>query len=292
MGGHTGLQALCPTLDPPRAESDLWGALERRELAVYYQPVVSLGTGEVRGFEALLRWRHPERGFIPPAEFIPVAEETGLIHNVGRWALEEACRRMSEWQRQFPQAGEMYVSVNLSARQFDDAGLTGQVEAALGRTGLRPQSLRLEVRESAVARDTEKSFGTLRRLRALGVESSVDDFGACRPSLSSLRRLPASTLKIDRTLIGRMGGAEGLGGFVGATLLLARELGMRVVAEGVETEGQSARLRALSCDYAQGYHFSQAVNAAAVGRMLSESSPRSLQAANSQGLAGLRVLAA
>jgi EAL domain-containing protein (putative c-di-GMP-specific phosphodiesterase class I) len=273
-------------------ETDLRRALDRREFAVYYQPIVSLETGEVQGFEALLRWRHPSHGFISPAEFIPVAEETGLILPIGRWALEEACRQMREWQGQFPHAAEMYVSVNLSGRQFANPQLIDQIEEALRSTGLPPQSLKLEVTESVVMGDIEKTIEMLRQLRALGVESSIDDFGTGYSSLSYLHHFPSSTLKIDRSFIGRMGAANEKGEIVRTILLLARNLGMKVVAEGVETEGQLAQLQDLSCDYGQGYLFSKAVNAAAVGRVLSESSPRTLRSANSEGLAGLRALVA
>jgi diguanylate cyclase (GGDEF)-like protein/PAS domain S-box-containing protein len=273
-------------------ETDLRRALDRREFAVYYQPIVLLGTGEVRGFEALLRWRHPAHGFISPAEFIPVAEETGLILTIGRWALEEACRQMREWQSQFPRAAEMYVSVNLSGRQFANPELCEQIREALETTGLRPGSLKLEITESVVMENTEKTIEMLRQLRALGVESSIDDFGTGYSSLSYLHHFPSTTLKIDRSFIGRMGGADENTEIVHTILLLARNLGMQVVAEGVETEGQLAQLQALSCDYGQGYLFSKAVNPSAVARMLSEDSPQSLRKANSNGPAGLRILVA
>jgi diguanylate cyclase (GGDEF)-like protein/PAS domain S-box-containing protein len=273
-------------------ETDLRRALDRREFTVYYQPIVSLETGETMGFEALLRWRHPVHGYIPPDEFIPVAEETGLILPIGRWALEEACRQMREWQEQFPRAAEMYVSVNLSGRQFANPELCEQIKEALETTGLSPASLKLEVTESVVMENIEKTIEMLRQLRALGVESSIDDFGTGYSSLSYLHHFPSTTLKIDRSFISRMGGADENAEIVRTILLLARNLGMRVVAEGVETEGQLAQLQSLSCEYAQGYLFSKAVNAAAVGRMLSEASPQSLRSANSKGLAGLRVLVA
>ena len=273
-------------------ETDLRRALDRREFTVYYQPIVSLGTGETLGFEALLRWRHPQHGFIPPGEFIPVAEETGLILPIGRWALEEACRQMREWRAQFPKASGMYVSVNLSARQFANPELCEQIKEALETTGLGPQSLKLEITESVVMEDIEKTIEMLRQLRGLGVESSIDDFGTGYSSLSYLHHFPSTTLKIDRSFISRMGGVGENSEIVRTILLLARNLGMQVVAEGVETEEQLAQLRALACDFGQGYLFSKAVNAAAVGRMLSEASPQSIRAANSRGLAGLRVLVA
>ena len=273
-------------------ENDLRRALHRREFAVYYQPIVALATGEVQGFEALLRWRHPEHGFIPPDEFIPVAEETGLILPIGSWALEEACRQMREWQAQFPQAAGMYVSVNLSARQFANPELCEQIKEALRTTGLGPQSMKLEITESVVMENVEKAVEMLRQLRALGVESSIDDFGTGYSSLSYLHHFPSTTLKIDRSFITRMGGVGENAEIVRTILLLARNLGMRVVAEGVETEEQLAQLRALSCDYGQGYLFSKPLNSAAIGRTLSEASPNSLKATNSKGLAGLRMLVA
>ncbi|MBV8855497.1 MAG: EAL domain-containing protein [Acidobacteria bacterium] len=273
-------------------ETDLRRALDRREFMVYYQPIVSLETGVVQGFEALLRWRHPVHGFISPVEFIPVAEETGLILPVGRWALEEACRQMREWQSQFPRAAEMYVSVNLSGRQFANPELCEQIREALETSGLKPESLKLEITESVVMENIEKTIEMLRQLRALGVESSIDDFGTGYSSLSYLHHFPSTTLKVDRSFISRMGGEDENGEIVRTILLLARNLGMCVVAEGVETEAQLAQLRALSCDYGQGYLFSKAVNAAAIGRLLSEASPESIREANSQGLAGLRMLVA
>jgi diguanylate cyclase (GGDEF)-like protein/PAS domain S-box-containing protein len=273
-------------------ETDLRRALDRREFTVYYQPIVALGAGELQGFEALLRWRHPTHGFISPAEFIPVAEETGLILPVGRWALEEACRQMREWQAQFPRAAELYVSVNLSGRQFANPELCEQIKDALETTGLKPGSLKLEITESVVMENIEKTIEMLRQLRALGVESSIDDFGTGYSSLSYLHHFSSTTLKIDRSFISRMGAADENTEIVRTILLLARNLGMRVVAEGVETEGQLAQLRALSCDYAQGYLFSKAVSAAAIGRMLSEASPQSLRNADSEGPAGPRILVA
>jgi EAL domain-containing protein (putative c-di-GMP-specific phosphodiesterase class I) len=294
LGGHEvfdkEMRARAVTLLHP--ETDLRRALDRREFTVYYQPIVSLRSGEVQGFEALLRWRHPRHGFIAPDEFIPVAEETGLILPVGRRALEEACRQMRDWQSQFPRAAEMYVSVNLSARQFANPELCEQIRGALETTGLGPQSLKVEINESVVMENTEKAIEMLRQLRALGVESSIDDFGTGYSSPSYLHRFPSTTLKIDRPFISRMGGVGDNAESVRAILMLARNLGMRVVAEGVEAEGQLAQLRALSCDYGQGHLFSKALNAAAIGRTLSEASPQSLRTANSKGLAGLRVLVA
>jgi EAL domain-containing protein (putative c-di-GMP-specific phosphodiesterase class I) len=199
---------------------------------------------------------------------------------------------MREWQSQFPGAAGMYVSVNLSGRQSANPEMCGQIEQVLATTGLRPESLKLEINESVLMAETEQTGETLRHLCALGVESSIDDFGTGYSSSARLRRVPSTTIKIDRSFISRLDGACENAEGVRNTLLLARSLGLRVVAEGVETAAQFAQLRALSCDYAQGYLFSKAVNAAAIGRMLSEASPQSLRAANSKGLAGLRRLGA
>jgi diguanylate cyclase (GGDEF)-like protein/PAS domain S-box-containing protein len=251
-------------------ETDLRRALDRQEFSVHYQPIISLETGRLDGFEALLRWRHPAHGFIPPSEFIPIAEETGLIFPIGRWALTEACRQMREWQEHFPSARPLFISVNLSARQFANPELIEQIGEALRATGLDPRSLKLEITESVVMDNIETAIGMLDQLRALGVESSIDDFGTGYSSLSYLHRFPSKTLKIDRSFVSRMTVHNENVEIVRTILLLARNLGMSVVAEGVETEEQLAHLRALSCDYAQGYLFSRPISATNVSRLLSE----------------------
>jgi len=250
-------------------ETDLRRALDRQEFSVHYQPIVSLEEGRVEGFEALLRWRHPEHGLMPPAKFIPVAEETGLILPIGRWALQEACRQMREWQEQFPQARHMFISVNLSGRQFSNPELIEQIREALSASGLDPRSLKLEITESVVMDDIELAIEMLNHLRVLGVESSIDDFGTGYSSLSYLHRFPSTTLKIDRSFVGRMSDNENVE-IVRTILLLARNLGMKVIAEGVEKEDQLEQLRALSCDYGQGYLFSKPANATNVTRLLAE----------------------
>ena len=258
-------------------ETDLRRALDRQELSVHYQPIVSLETGSVEGFEALLRWRHPEHGLISPDKFIPVAEETGLILPIGLWALHEACRQMFEWQEQFPQARPLFISVNLSGRQFSNPDLIEQIRQALRTTGLDPRSLKLEITESVVMDDIEQAIDMLNQLRALGVESSIDDFGTGYSSLSYLHRFSSSTLKVDRSFVSRMSQHNENIEIVRTILMLARNLGMKVIAEGVETEDQLAKLRALSCDYAQGYLFSRPVNATTVAKLLSDTQGRPLK---------------
>ncbi|HEV2861981.1 MAG TPA: EAL domain-containing protein [Pyrinomonadaceae bacterium] len=238
-------------------ETDLRRAIERREFAVHYQPIVCLSTGAVRGFEALLRWQHPEHGLVPPLEFIPVAEETGLILPIGEWALGESCRQMREWQEAFPSEPARFVSVNLSGRQFANPDLIEQIRHALRTTGLAPECLKLEITESVVMENIETTIEMLRQLRDFGVESGIDDFGTGYSSLSYLHRFPSSILKIDRSFVGRMTENNENTEIVRTIVMLARNLGMKVVAEGVETEAQLAHLRALGCDYAQGYLFSR-----------------------------------
>jgi diguanylate cyclase (GGDEF)-like protein len=244
-------------VDRLETERDLRRAVERREMFLQYQPIVSLETGAVRGFEALVRWRHPERGVMPPTKFIPLAEETGLIIPIGMWVLGEACRQMRRWQELYPADEPLTISVNLSGRQFTQPDLLEQIEAVLRETGLDPRGLKLEITESVVMENLEAATRTLERLRALGVELSVDDFGTGYSSLSYLQRFPVSTLKIDRSFVSRMTESGGTAEIVRTVMRLAQNLGMGVVAEGVETERQREMLRALECEFGQGFYFSR-----------------------------------
>jgi diguanylate cyclase (GGDEF)-like protein/PAS domain S-box-containing protein len=238
-------------------ETDLRRAVEREELLLHYQPIVDLETGRIRGFEALVRWRHPTRGFISPIDFIPIAEESGLIIPIGRWVLEESCRQVTAWQEQFPELPALQVSVNLSARQFAQSDLCEQIEQTLIQSKTPAHSIKLEITESMMMQNVENAIETLNRLRRLGLDLSMDDFGTGYSSLSYLRRFPISTLKIDRSFVSQMSGRDENTEIVKTIVMLATNLGMDVVAEGIETEGQLAELRNLKCQYGQGYHFAR-----------------------------------
>jgi EAL domain-containing protein (putative c-di-GMP-specific phosphodiesterase class I) len=251
-------------------ETDLRRAIERQEFVLYYQPIVSLETGAICGMEALIRWEHPERGMIMPSNFIPVAEETGLILQIGHWGLREACRQMSEWQNQFPGGDKLHVSVNLSGKQFSQPDLIDQVTDALSDTGLDASGLKLEITESVVMEDIENATTMLKQLRALGVESSIDDFGTGYSSLSYLHRFPSSILKIDRSFVSGMCDQSENFEIIRTIIMLARNLSMTVVAEGVETKEQMMQLRALDCTYAQGYLLSKPMTATAATHFIVE----------------------
>ncbi|HWT03921.1 MAG TPA: EAL domain-containing protein [Pyrinomonadaceae bacterium] len=238
-------------------ETDLRRAMERDEFFVFYQPIMSLETDGLRGFEALVRWRHPEKGFIPPSDFIPVAEETGMIVQLGEYVLREACRQMRKWEVVLPSDPPLFMSVNLSVKQFSQPGLVETVDAILRETQLDPSNLKLEITESAVMENVETATELLGRLRALGLLISMDDFGTGYSSLSHLRRFPINTLKIDRSFVTQMADDEENAEIVRTIIGLAQNLGMDVVAEGVETPAQVLTLKALGCEYGQGYFYSK-----------------------------------
>jgi diguanylate cyclase (GGDEF)-like protein/PAS domain S-box-containing protein len=249
---HTSTVALL------QSATDLRRAIEHHDFEVYYQPIVTLDSGKLAGFEALVRWRHPDRGIISPAEFIPVAEDIGLIVPIGRAVLREACRQMRAWQTQFPESDSLAVSVNLSAKQLALPDIVEQIGAILWETGLDCRHLKLEITESVLMEDLEAITAVLQRLRAQGICISVDDFGTGYSSLSYLHRLPVDILKIDRSFITGLGLDAGRSAIVHAIITLARDLGMDVIAEGVETPEQLAQLKQLQCKHGQGYLFSMA----------------------------------
>ena len=249
-------------------ETDLRHALERQELSLHYQPVVSLKTNSLIGFEALVRWQHPQRGSVAPAEFIPIAEETGLIIPVGRWVLREACRQMRQWQKQFSSDPPLYISVNLSGKQFTQSDLITQIIQTLQETGLDPRILKLEITESVVMENIATAISMLQQLRAVGVEVSIDDFGTGYSSLSYLHRLPIDTLKIDRSFVSQMTQNDENTEIVRTIVTLAKSLELGVVAEGVETPEQLAQLRLLKCDGGQGYLFSVPLDAEAAEALI------------------------
>jgi diguanylate cyclase (GGDEF)-like protein/PAS domain S-box-containing protein len=252
--------------------NDLRRALERDEFVVHYQPKVLLGTGEIVGFEALVRWEHPEAGSIPPLEFIPLAEETGLIVPIGEVVLEETCRQAQEWQERFPGSPPRTMSVNLSARQFREPGLAKTVVRILEETGLDPSSLDLEITESTAMEDAPSTVATLEELKALGVHLSIDDFGTGYSSMSYLERFFVDYLKIDRSFVSKLGQDEGAAVLVSGVISLAHALGLEVVAEGVETTEQLELLQEMKADLAQGFFFSKPLTAEAVAVLLAGAS--------------------
>jgi diguanylate cyclase (GGDEF)-like protein/PAS domain S-box-containing protein len=239
-----------------KMETDLRRACERDELFVDYQPIVSLDSRTLIGFEALVRWRHPEFGLVPPKDFIPVAEETGQILTIGQTVLESACRQAREWQTTYPSAPPLFVSVNLSVKQFNQPGLVENIANLLEQFQLPPRCLKLEITESVFSDNIEAAVGLLTQLRELGVQLSIDDFGTGYSSLSYLQRFPIDTLKIDRSFVTQMMENEENLAIVRTIVALAQNLGMDVVAEGVETEDQLKLLKKLECENGQGYLFS------------------------------------
>ena len=255
--------------DRVQLESDLHHAVTLDQFQLHYQPKVDTQTGEVRSAEALIRWAHPRRGIVSPAEFIPLAEECGLIGEIGGWVIREACRQTRVWQ--IEGVPSLRVSVNLSASQFRDSGLLDLIRSALDDAGLEPRYLEVELTESAVMSDPEKSIDILEHLSAMGVLVSVDDFGTGYSSMSYLRRFPIDKLKIDRVFIDEIVSRPEDASIVRAIVSLAHSLRLKVVAEGVETPAQLDFLKTAGCDEYQGYHFSRPLPAADFERLIRES---------------------
>ncbi len=251
-------EALVQRLD---LKADLQSALRLRQFRLHYQPILELDTGTVVGFESLLRWRHPVRGSVGPGEFIPLAEQSGLIVPIGRWVLREACRQMARWQRRFPHQGPLSVSVNLSARQLRDPGLGKDVIAALAQAELPAELLTLEITESLLIEDPEGAVAQLGALKRLGVRIAIDDFGTGYSSLGYLTRYPIDTLKIDKTFTDTV--SEGVEGSAVARLIidLGERLGLQIVAEGIERAEQAAVLLDLRCRLGQGHLYAPALDA-------------------------------
>jgi EAL domain-containing protein (putative c-di-GMP-specific phosphodiesterase class I) len=238
-------------------ETDLHQAIERQEFCLNFQPIVSLATGSLVGFEALVRWRHPLEGIIPPASFIPLAEETGLIVHITRWVLREACRQARVWREQLPTDVDFYLSVNLSVQDLRQPDLSDFVANALQEAGLPPGVLRLEVTESMMIDNINAVSDLVSRLRTMQVPLLLDDFGTGYSSLSYLNRFKFDYLKIDRTFVNRMTHPDQSVGIVRAIVHLAHDLGIKTIAEGVETAEHRDQLKCLGCDYGQGYYFSK-----------------------------------
>ncbi len=255
-------------VDRLRLETDLRGALERDEFRAYYQPIVSLGDGRITGFEALMRWQRPEFGLVMPSGFISVTEDTGLILGMGNWVLREACRQVCVWNGQFPSDRSFTVAVNVSARQFVQPDLVRRIAQILHESGTAPFNLRLEITESMTIGDEERTARILAELKTLGVRLCMDDFGTGYSSLSYLRRFSLDVLKIDRSFVSDMVSNTESREIVKTILRLARNLGIEVVAEGVETAEQVSLLQSLGCEYAQGYFFSGPLDQSGVAQTL------------------------
>ncbi|NJO51771.1 MAG: EAL domain-containing protein [Leptolyngbyaceae cyanobacterium RM2_2_4] len=245
--------------DLRRAVSTLQMGSASHEFQLRYQPIVSLETFTIVGFEALVRWHHPEKGWISPGDFIPVAEDTGLVIPLGQWILAEACRQLREWQLEFPH-GTLSISVNLSTKQFSQPELIEQISQLLRHYQVEPHRLKIEITESAIMENTESATALLEQLKALGLQLMIDDFGTGYSSLSYLHQFPIDTVKIDQSFVGRIGSddAEDEGAeIVRAIVMLAHTLEMSVVAEGIETAEQVSQLKILKAEYGQGYFFAK-----------------------------------
>jgi Amt family ammonium transporter len=251
-------------------ESALRHGLDRGELAVHYQPIVALASGQIVGVEALVRWHHPERGLIEPSAFVPLAEDTGLIVELGRQVLFAACADAKRWQTKHPAHQGLYVSVNVSPRQLQTDLLVEHVGDALRGSALAPEHLVLEITETAMMRDTESTIQKLRELKDIGARLAVDDFGTGYSSLSYLQRFPVDILKIDRAFISTIETDTNDVQLAPAIVGLARTLGLRAVAEGVETEEQAGALHALGCELVQGYLYSKPITAEAMDLLLAK----------------------
>ena len=259
------------TQERVKLESELHEALRSGQFELHYQPKVDTATGRINSAEALIRWRHPQRGLVPPAEFIPIAEECGLLDAIGEWVLFEACRQGRIWQQHGPCA--MRIAVNLAPSQFRLVDLVGQIRRALDASGLDPTLLEIELTETAVMSDAEESVHILEAISRMGVLVSVDDFGTGYSSMSYLRRFPIDKLKIDRCFVEQMTARREDASIVGAIISLAHSLGLKVIAEGVETPDQLHLLARLGCDQYQGFYFSPALLPAKFEELLRENPP-------------------
>ncbi len=257
-----------------KLEGDMHRAVKQGEFRVYYQPLVDLATNRISEVEALVRWEHPERGLLAPGEFLPLAEETGLILPIGRFVLKEAARQMCEWQGLHPSEPPLMVSVNLSARQFRQPDLVGDISRTLEETGLDPRTLKLEITESIAVDDLESTIDTLRELKGMGIKLAIDDFGTGYSSLSYLKRFPIDVLKVARPFVDGLGHDPEDTAVVRATVAFAKAFNLHVTGEGIETAEQLAQLRALGCDSGQGYYFAKPLPSDAASTLFYEASRR------------------
>jgi diguanylate cyclase (GGDEF)-like protein len=259
-------------LEKVTLEADLRHAVERGELAMHYQPLISLQNGSIIGFEALLRWHHRELGMISPAKFIPIAEDSGLIVPITIWILEETCRQLADWQKISSEYRDLMMSINISGKHLSNDELIDDVEHALSVSGIAPNCLKLEITESVAMENAEHTISILTRLKQIGVQLSIDDFGTGYSSLSHLHRLPFDTLKIDRSFVYSVGESGENSEILQTIISLAKNLKMKIIAEGIETESQLALLQFLGCDYGQGYLLAKPQPKEAAEKMLYEKS--------------------
>ncbi|AFZ44435.1 diguanylate cyclase/phosphodiesterase with PAS/PAC sensor(s) [Halothece sp. PCC 7418] len=253
-----------------RLETDLKKAISRQELYVQYQPIMNLVTGRLDGFEALVRWQHPELGFVSPGEFIPIAEETGLVIPIGYWVLDQACQQLQEWQQRFPECQDLTISVNLSGLQIKDPGLVQKVKGILEKTGLVGNQLKLELTETALIENVDLASQQLQQLKRLKIQLSIDDFGTGYSSLSYLQQFPVDVLKIDRSFVSAMTPDNHNLKIVQAVISLAHALDLEVIGEGVETGYQKDQLKSLGCEYGQGYYYAKPLGAVQATQVVQE----------------------
>ena len=240
-----------------KLETDLRQALERNEFRLHYQPIVELATGQVTGFEALIRWQHPEQGLMAPHAFLTVAGEIRLLPSIGEWSCQEACGQLRDWQNRFSKHIPLTMSVNLSTEQFSDASLVVKLQELVRSTGIEPGSLKIEITESEIMEDPKAVSEILYQLKKLGIDACLDDFGTGYSSLSYLQQLPITFIKIDQSFVRRLGGEDDALAIVKTIVVLSHQLGRKVIAEGVETPEHLNILKSLGCEYAQGYFFSK-----------------------------------
>jgi EAL domain-containing protein (putative c-di-GMP-specific phosphodiesterase class I) len=271
-------------------EMEMQQALATDAFYLKYQPILSLGTFEMVGFEALARWRHPERGDIAPAEFIPVAEETGLIVPLGAFLLRAACRQAAEWRRRLPRTPEFSMAVNISGRQLCHPGFLGLVEQTIDETAMDPRTLKLEITESVLLENSVQVHVVLEGLRGLSVEVALDDFGTGYSSLKYLQHFRPNTLKVDRSFVSGLASGSRDVEIVRAVIEVARTLGMRVIAEGIESEPQLEVLRSLGCEYGQGFLFSKPLDPAAAILKLEAGRPLEARRARAGSWRGPRLV--
>ena len=251
-------------------ETDLRFAIERNQFELHYQPIVGLETAQLVGFEALVRWNHPTRGLVPPNEFIPISESTGLIIPMTVQILESACKQVKEWQLRYPMDVPLSIAVNLSGKHFADPQLVSQIKNVLSLSGLDAASLKLELTESAIMENAERAIQMLAQIKETGVQVSIDDFGTGYSSLSYLHRFPIDLLKVDRSFVSAMEENSENGEIVRTVIALAKALRLKVVAEGIESIHQFHQLRILKCEYGQGYLFSAPQKVSDIETLLAE----------------------